>query len=81
MLPVPPTKGQRINEDAEGAVAVTCYHKFANLLRAGDVIPVGGWLLRRGNERRLIQILPAPDRILWWEVAPAAEQEPEEDTA
>lgn len=67
-------------EDAEGAVAVTCYHKLANLLRAGDIISVGGWLLRRGNERRLIQILPEPDRILWWEVAPVAEQTTEEDT-
>lgn len=56
-------------EDAEGAIPVTCYHKAANLLRAGDVISACGWLVRRGDERRLIQILPQPDRILWWEVA------------
>lgn len=57
-------------EDAEGAINVTCYHKAANLLRAGDVISTCGWMVRRENERRLIQILPQPDRILWWEVAP-----------
>lgn len=57
-------------QDVEGVVSVTCYHKAANLLRAGDVISVCGWLLRRGHERRLLQILPLPDRILWWEAAP-----------
>lgn len=58
-------------QDAEGVISVTCYHKAANLLRAGDRISVSGWLLRRGAERRLIQLLPEPDRILWWDVAPA----------
>lgn len=52
--------------DAKGTISVTCYHKAANLLRAGDVISLCGWLLRRENERRLIQILPEPDRITWW---------------
>jgi len=56
-------------DDAGGPVRVTCYHKTANLLRAGDVISVCGSLVRRGGERRLIQLLPQPDRILWWEVA------------
>jgi hypothetical protein len=55
--------------DEDGLVRVTCYHKTANLLRSGDVISACGWLVRRGEERRLIQILPQPDRILWWEVA------------
>jgi len=58
-------------EDQEGQVHVTCYHKAAGLLRAGDVVSICGWFLRRGNERRLIQILPQPDRILWWEIAKA----------
>jgi cytidine deaminase len=58
-------------QDDVGLVRVTCYHKTANLLRAGDVISVSGWLVRRGEARRLIQILPQPDRILWWEVAKA----------
>ncbi|MBA2226676.1 MAG: hypothetical protein WHU94_07265 [Thermogemmata sp.] len=56
-------------QDEEGLVRVTCYHKLANLLRSGDVISASGWLFRRGMERRLIQILPYPDRIIWWRVA------------
>lgn len=58
-------------EDQEGQVHVTCYHKAAGLLRVGDVVSACGWYLRRGDERRLIQILPQPDRILWWEIAKA----------
>lgn len=63
-------------KDAEGTIRVTCYHKAANLLRKGDVISVGGWLLRREDERRLIQFLPQPDRIVWWETVtgPASEE-------
>jgi cytidine deaminase len=56
-------------QDEDGIVHVTCFHKAANLLRTGDIISACGWLLRRGDERRLIQILPQPDRILWWHVA------------
>lgn len=48
-------------------VPVTCYHKSANLLKEGDIVSVCGWLLRRGDEKRLVQILPQPDRILWWQ--------------
>lgn len=52
-----------------GEVRVTCYHKSANLLRADDVISIRGWLLRRGDERRLIQLLLEPGGIVWLEVS------------
>jgi cytidine deaminase len=51
--------------DEFGTVAVTCYHKVANLLREGDVLSLRGWLLRRGQEWRLMQFLPVPDGIVW----------------
>ncbi|MFO0878128.1 MAG: hypothetical protein U0840_12330 [Gemmataceae bacterium] len=58
-------------EDGEhGLVRVTCFHKSANLLRSGDVLSVRGWLLHRGDQRWLIQLLPQPDGILWWQTAP-----------
>ncbi|MEZ6141691.1 MAG: hypothetical protein R3B84_14055 [Zavarzinella sp.] len=56
-------------KDNKGVISIICFHKAANLLRVGDVVSVCGWIARRGNERRLIQILHQPDRILWWEVA------------
>ncbi|MCS7021142.1 MAG: hypothetical protein NZ703_05300 [Gemmataceae bacterium] len=62
----PYKRAEYIVHDHQGSVRVTCYHKAANLLRAGDVVSVSGWLLRRDNLRHLIQILPIPDRILWW---------------
>jgi len=51
-----------------GPIRVSCYHKAANLIRRGDVLSIRGWLLRRDQELRLIQLLSVPDNIVWMEV-------------
>jgi hypothetical protein len=62
-------------QDDDGLVRVTCYHKTANLLRAGDVLSAGGWLLCQNESRHLLQMLLQPERILWWETAKAQSAE------
>jgi hypothetical protein len=55
----------RLHAESMGELEVICYHKASNLLRAGDRVAVRGWLLGRGEERRLIQMLLIPDNIVW----------------
>lgn len=62
--------GYVVDDERSGEVRVVCYHKSANLLRAGDVVTARGWLVRRGEDRLLVQLLPQPDGIAWLEAAP-----------
>jgi hypothetical protein len=49
-------------------VGVVSYYKFANLVKPGDRLSLGGWLLhnkKKGAIQRLVQILPGYDPIVW----------------
>jgi len=54
--------------DFHRQIEVVSYCKFANLVKTGDRLSLGGWLLKnKKNEsvQRLIQILPGNDPIVW----------------
>src|SRR5262249_46055855 len=53
--------------DADGPWEVVSYHKTANLVRAGDRLVVRGWGLRTADGRRLVQLSPLQDNIVWLE--------------
>jgi cytidine deaminase len=59
----------RLRTEACGELQVVCFHKAANLLREGDRVAVRGWLVASGPARRLVQMLPVPDNILWHDKA------------
>lgn len=53
-------------------VGVVAYHKLANLVRSGDALSVGGWLMCNRNAEipyRLYQLAAAIDNIVWMDAA------------
>gem|GEM_PF-1050439 len=55
--------------DFRKSVEVICYYKLANMVKQGDRLSIGGWLLNnKENEslQRLVQILPGYDPIVWF---------------
>lgn len=54
-------------------VEVVSYHKLANLVKVGDAVAVGGWLVvnhRAESPYRLYQLSAAVDTIVWMDTAP-----------
>ena len=53
-------------------IDVVSYHKLANLVRTGDTLALGGWLLRSKNPAapyRLYQVTAAIDNLIWMDAA------------
>jgi cytidine deaminase len=46
-------------------IEVSAYYKSANLIREGDHLAVGGWLVKEGGIEKLTQLSPARDPIVW----------------
>jgi len=58
-----------LTTDFRKPVEVISYYKMANLVKAGDRLSLGGWLLsnkKSEDVQRLIQILPGFDPIVWF---------------
>jgi len=55
-----------LQTQSHGLVEVVCFHKAANVLRAGDIISVRGWMLQNEHSTRLVQMQPSQDNIAWF---------------
>jgi cytidine deaminase len=58
-----------LTTDFKKPVTVVSYYKLANLVKPGDRLSLGGWLLNNKKNsavQRLVQILPKYDPLVWF---------------